>query len=203
MFRDYIDWFEKHNKYRVSDLAFRAKQKENGRDFCLKVTDNTGNIRFLSGFADPYNKMYMSSQWFREVCYSCPFASEQRVGDITLGDFWNVEVLPDKFGSNRRVSVAVINSGKGEALFKEAGSLLVCLESSWEVAKAGNSNLCSPTSGGSGVKHYGEYKNEASFFDEASGLGNSFAKYAFNQLPMGTRRGIKLIGRKLKHIGKG
>lgn len=87
MFRDYIDWFEKHNKFRVSDFAFRAKSKENGRDFCLKVTDNKGNIRFMSGFTDPYYNMYMSSEWFRKVCYVCPFADEQRTADITIGDF--------------------------------------------------------------------------------------------------------------------
>lgn len=202
MFRDYIDWFEKHNKYRVSDLAFRAKPKENGRDFCLKVTDNTGNARFMSGFNDPYNKMYMSSEWFREICYSCPFAAEQRTGDITLGDFWNVEVLSDRFGSNRRVSVVVINSGKGEAFFMEAKSLLICTESSWEVAKAGNSNLCKPTTCGDRAKHYGEYKNEVGFFDKAGGIGKGFAKYAFNQLPMNTRRNIKRLGMKIKHIGK-
>ena len=202
MFRDYIDWFEKRNRFRVRDFAFRAKLKENGRDFCLKVTNNTGNIRFMSGFTDPYYKMYMSSEWFRSVCYVCPFADEQRTADITLGDFWNAEVLPDRFGKDRRISVVVINSEKGEAFFSESRSRLVCTESSWEVAKAGNSNLYKPTAHGDRVKHYGEHNHDVSFFDDVSGMGKSLTKLAFNQLPMSIRRSIKRLGRKMKRIGK-
>ena len=203
MFKDYIDWYEKHNKCRIKDYSFRAKSKENGRDFCFLVTDTKGNAHFSSEFKDPYNKAYMSSEWFREVCYSCPFAAEQRVGDITLGDFWNADALPKGFGKNRRVSVVIINSEYGDALFNDVKSLLIFTPSSWEAAKAGNSNLFRPTSRSVKKQNYAEHRNNPHFFDELSGLKGSIPKYAFNQLPMDLRRSIKKTGAALKHIVKG
>lgn len=97
--------------------------------------------------------------------------------------------------------MVIINSEKGEIFFTESRSRLVCIESSWEVAKDGNSNLYKPTMHGDRVKHYGEHKHDTRFFDETDGIGKIFAKYAFNQLPMRIRRSIKRLDRKIKRIG--
>ena len=145
----------------------------------------------------------MSSEWFREVCYSCPFAAEQRISDITLGDFWNAEELPERFGKNRRVSVVIINSEKGEALFNEIKSVLNFTASSWETAKEGNSNLYKPTANVGRIRHYGKYMDAPDFFEDLSGTGKNITKFVFNQLPLNTRRTIKKWGKKIKHIGKG
>lgn len=40
------------------------------------------------GGCTAYIHFFSKSYTYRENCYSCPFASEERVGDLTVGDFW-------------------------------------------------------------------------------------------------------------------
>ncbi len=63
-----------------------------------------------------YLRLFSSRLAHRPSCYTCPFARGERVGDLTLGDFWGIERLAPAFDDNRGVSLLVVNSTKGEAL---------------------------------------------------------------------------------------
>ena len=58
----------------------------------------------------------MKERSFRKSCYQCQFAEDKRVGDITIGDCntWGdyANFYPDK-----PISILLVNSFKGEALF--------------------------------------------------------------------------------------
>jgi coenzyme F420-reducing hydrogenase beta subunit len=69
----------------------------------------------------PYNKDYymfgfMRCLTFRENCYSCPYAQNHRVGDLTICDFWGLQ--PDAgFSISKGVSAVLVNTEKGKKLF--------------------------------------------------------------------------------------
>ena len=44
----------------------------------LEIGLENGRKLMVSGFKDPYYKMFMSAKWFRESCYSCPFAEKAK-----------------------------------------------------------------------------------------------------------------------------
>ena len=78
-------------------------------------------------------------------CYSCKYANEKRVADITIGDFWNIaDVFPD-FDFKNGASVVVLNNEKGKTVFEAVKEGLVYRESDIKTAKRGNGNLCHPT----------------------------------------------------------
>ena len=87
-----------------------------------------------------YMKAFMSADFFRESCYSCPFANERRCGDITLADFWGIEKY-HKINSKNGVSAILVNTSKGESLLEELKSKIQIIETKTEYIKAENDNL--------------------------------------------------------------
>lgn len=79
----------------------------------FKVTNDKGekvieNPLYLKGFLQHY--------FVRDCCYDCKFASNNRQGDFTLGDFWTKKILKDNTG---KISLLSINSQKGNIIWKE------------------------------------------------------------------------------------
>ncbi len=193
MFDDYLNWAQQHYESQVIAYSFRAKENDRDKDFMLNIVLADSRNLMVSGLKDPYYKAFLSTHWFRESCYSCPFATKERVADITLGDFWNAETLPNDFGKDRRISVVVLNTHKGEVVLKDVQDNIELQETSWEVAAQGNANLYRATRKFAGYVGYGEAKRD--FFEKEYNVGIDLKKYILNQLPIATRRTIKKISK--------
>ena len=199
MFKSYLNWlWEKHGQ-KVEHYRFRAKERDTDPDYLVKIGLENGSDVIQTGFRDPYYRLFLSSRWFRKVCYECPFASHKRAADLTMGDFWNAEVLPDDFGTDRRVSVLLVNNKRGEELLRLIFGELEALDITWETAAEGNANLRRPTPRPGVYTEFGDVRDTGAFFDhEATGKVNR-GKYWFNRLPSGMRRTIKKEIKVLKH----
>lgn len=78
----------------------------------VRITD-----RWFNPFWSVWLKHYMS----RPSCYQCPFARQERIADITLGDLWGVHLYcPELYGKNGGASLAVANTAKGREVLKAA-----------------------------------------------------------------------------------
>lgn len=128
--------------YLVDDFGFRYCE---GWGFelsyqCLnrKVKLPIKDTYYLTAF----NRGYM----FMEACYSCKYASPNRVADISLGDFWNIgKEISFSYGTQQGISLLKINSPKGERLFSNVENKLFIQERTLEEAIKGNHNLASPS----------------------------------------------------------
>lgn len=75
--------------------------------------------KVITGNLLSYVNLFSRSFTYRKNCYSCPFASEKRVGDLTLGDFWGFhEEYPsydEKQGlsNGKGVSCILVNTNQG------------------------------------------------------------------------------------------
>lgn len=84
--------------------------------------------------------------FFRQSCYSCPYARAERPGDLTLGDFWGLgEKIPFAHRTENGVSVVLLNTKAGEAAFASIRDKLFFEERTVEEAVAGNWNLQHPS----------------------------------------------------------
>lgn len=194
MFDDYVRWAKGHYKSDINTYAFRAKKTDKDKDFMLEIGLADGQKIMVSGFKDPYYKAFMSAKWFRESCYSCPFAEKQRVADLTIGDFWNAEKLPSNFGRGRRVSVVLVNTEKGLKCLHDTQKKINVVATKWETAAEGNTNLFRSTRKFAGYKGYGNAPQN--FFENEFNVGVNMKKYILNQLPTSARRTIKKMGKK-------
>ncbi len=146
MFLDYIQEQEKKYKAKVVDFKFRDKSagwKLLARTY-FKKKNKIYNKR-IEVVESCYFEYFKRSNIFRESCYSCKFANENRQGDFTIGDYWGVEKVAEKIDRSLGVSVVVVNSEKGEKLFAELFKEEEIIETSFEDAAKENHNLIKPT----------------------------------------------------------
>lgn len=151
LFRDYISCIEEKENRKVIDFKFRDKGcgwKLYGK---MVLQDNQGNIeeKYFEPEESSYYQMFLNSYTYRENCYQCPYASENRQGDITIGDYWCIDlihpellteyqgVLEEKEG----VSCLIINNSQGSKIMKEFGYGIQVWESKYELAAKYNGQL--------------------------------------------------------------
>lgn len=100
----------------VEYISFRDKKK-GWRNKHLKVVANGKDISDYCNDQASFLRMYEMKIGFRESCYQCPFMSMNRVGDISIGDFWGIERIKPSMDNNTGVSAVIINNDKGQLLF--------------------------------------------------------------------------------------
>lgn len=91
-------------------------------------------------------RAYLQFSFNRPNCFHCPYATLDRVSDLTLGDFWGWNKSPRKeqYRNQQGVSIILPNSPKGRALVEECKELYTT-ETTWREILPYNQNLYMPT----------------------------------------------------------
>jgi coenzyme F420-reducing hydrogenase beta subunit len=120
----------------VTEIIFRDKQYGNG--FFQRVKYKKGN-KVKSKSIPPYSHAYwyliQNSLCLRESCYNCEFADENRIGDITIGDYWGFKkVHPEltQIDASKGVSFIFMNNDKGKYLIENSLADLTLFDSTVE-----------------------------------------------------------------------
>lgn len=101
---------------KIIDINFRDKSKERGLTssvFSVFYSDGTHYAQPL--FKDPYGLAFGSDLLLSKSCSCCPYACQNRVGDITIGDFW--DLVGSEHDDGKGLSCVIINSDKGRRAF--------------------------------------------------------------------------------------
>lgn len=152
MFQDYIKELEKKKNKRIINFKFRDKKYSWGLLGTIFYDDNTTSPLYIT--ESSYYHLFLEGKTYRENCYTCKYASKNRVGDITIGDYWGIdEEHPELLLSNggnldlkKGVSCILVNSKKGEYIVKEFGKELIINESEFEKVSKNNQQLKKPVS---------------------------------------------------------
>ena len=136
LFAKYLIWLGGKMKGKIIGYDFRDKSCGWGLDYMTKTKPST---------LDPYYYHFLKGTTYRECCYRCNYCTKERVGDITIGDYWGIEKEHPEFYSTKGVSCLLVNTEKGERLWSIVKDEFETLESTFgQVAKA-NHNLTRPT----------------------------------------------------------
>lgn len=116
IFSEYIEYIQRRYNSEVKEYVFRDKSLgwREGKSK-IKLEPNK-NIHFLETHV--FDELFWSNLILRPACYDCYFTSTKRIGDITLGDFWGIEVVDRDFMDEKGVSLCFINDTKGENFFE-------------------------------------------------------------------------------------
>ena len=112
--KDYVSYLEKRNRSKLTQFSFRYKEKgwkgyptfaefESG-----KCYENTFDISV-------YMNLFRKNLLMRKSCFNCRYPGNFQ-GDITIADFWGVELCMPEVPIEGGVSLIVVNSKKGENL---------------------------------------------------------------------------------------
>lgn len=149
IFKNYIQYLEKHHNGILSDINFRDKDK-NGWSITLsykiKRTNKTRTYYKISSISE-YFTGFLTGLFMRESCYNCPFASSKRYGDLTLGDFWGYQKTRPDLRNDDGLSLLLCNNQKGKEMLnilRDRGVHLTSIDEN-SVLKSENKNLFYPT----------------------------------------------------------
>ena len=124
-----------------------------------------------------YRESYEKSNWweayrtglmYRESCYRCRYASKDREGDFTIGDFWGIGEYKKELSDGYGTSLLLLNSVRGreawqEILKKYAGQIKKFEEVPYEVGERKNSNLKYPSPRNRGRSYFYKKLEERGF----------------------------------------
>jgi coenzyme F420-reducing hydrogenase beta subunit len=103
---------------KLADFQFRTKEFGHNCNHCIATLKN--GKRIVGNQAnDPYERAFHTSLMLRTSCGNCTFAPTPRQGDVTLGDFWHLGKYDPSYPDEKGVSLVLLNTEKGEAIWEK------------------------------------------------------------------------------------
>lgn len=115
LWRKYLEWLGNRTGGKIVYYGFR--DKDVGGWSCGGKTKTKTKTKVIDGSCDPYYASFLRCETYRESCYSCPFSSMERPGDVTMGDFFEVSEFYPGLDRTKGISLLIINNEKGERFF--------------------------------------------------------------------------------------
>lgn len=148
LFERYKDWLEKKYKAKLKWYDFRNKEKKLLGYNAKMVFEKNKKIlvKYKNASLDPYYQSFLNAYTYRECCYNCLYANENRISDFTIADFWGIEQAHPEFNDKRGISLLIVNTQKAKEIFKEEiKNNLDYVKSTMNKASEKNMNLKKPT----------------------------------------------------------
>ena len=140
----FISELENKYKSKIKSIQFRDKTYgwKNYR-LCIQL----GKRVYKEFFGDGYwYRAFEQNIFLRKSCYDCRFKLEKLNSDICLGDLWGVEKYLPVFDQKLGSSAVLIETNKGEQLFKSIMKDIVFEPIDIDNVKKYNSSLVKPSS---------------------------------------------------------
>ncbi len=121
LFDKYLDGVESKYKCKVVSYSFRSKSNGgwSSKGEAVITRNNRQRKVLIYPSQNYYYFAFLNAHIFRPNCYGCQYADLNRVGDITLGDFWGIE-NHIKENVKDGFSLVLVNSEKGRNIILDA-----------------------------------------------------------------------------------
>ena len=129
---------------KVFDIDFDNIEFRNNNNFKISFSKNNLTVWTRPLSHDLYMKGFFKAVFYRECCYKCIFAQQDRISDITLGDFWGVNESEIKADIDKGISLVLINTKNGYKLFENIKNSIEYTERLLTEAINGNNQLQHP-----------------------------------------------------------
>lgn len=117
VYKKYLSEIEQKYEKKLQGIDFR--NKDNGW-ICGHSTlfFSEGNV--VNCPQDPFMQVFITSGMKAHACNECNYAEFPRFGDLTIGDFWNIEKYNKTYTDGKGTSLVTVNSNKGKDLLSQA-----------------------------------------------------------------------------------
>ena len=102
---------DNYDKSEIRDIKFRDKS-EGWKCSVIHTTTTTTTTTL-----NDYFRLFHSSLLMCNSCNECKYTTHDRVGDITIGDFWGIWNSNPELNDNKGLSCVILNNKKGELFF--------------------------------------------------------------------------------------
>jgi coenzyme F420-reducing hydrogenase beta subunit len=147
LFKKYLKWLESKHNCKITSYEFRNKEKANwglGTRWVQCKDRQTKTIFINNPSIVSYFNAFLQNKTLRPCCYHCHYASKQRIGDITIADYWGVEKYHPEFYDRDGISLMLINTDAGQKHLDHIAQKLMLLQSCFAYAADQNIHLRQP-----------------------------------------------------------
>ncbi len=139
---EHIEFLENKSKKKATCVKFR-----NDNEFYFILKSKKDKIfANVHKDIDTYMISFFESLTYKESCYSCSYACNERVSDITIGDFWGLGIKePFNHPYSGAISLVLLNTNKGKSFFESVKNKLFYEQRSVLEAIDGNDQLNRPS----------------------------------------------------------
>ncbi len=101
---------------KIKKISFREKNPS-WRSYVISITTTEKKKFYIDRKKDPYMIAFQKRLSLRPSCYMCNFKGKNRFSDITLGDFWGIEVICPELFDDKGTSLVLTHTSKGTKYF--------------------------------------------------------------------------------------
>ncbi len=143
VWQKYLSSVNTENK-KIDKISFRSKR--NGwKNYGLEITYADDTDYFCEFKQNAYSKAFLNNLCLRPSCYKCAFKNAKPFSDITLADYWGVDIVSPHLDDDRGLSAVMVNSKKGEELFFNKSENLNVEDLDFSVITKHNPSLVTPS----------------------------------------------------------
>ena len=96
------------------------RNKENGwKSFSVLFEFSNATKYLKDKQQDSFMGAFLSDLCLRPSCYNCSFKTSEREADITLADFWGIQVVFPEMDDDKGTSLVLVRSSKGNELINK------------------------------------------------------------------------------------
>lgn len=135
----YLEYRESENGSKAMHAWFR-KKTPSWTVFSLELDFKTEHrLHAWCTTEDLFLRAFLGDYISRSCCHSCRYVGPERVGDITLADFWGYisETRADR-NDEKGISLVMLNTAEGEGAFSKIAANLKIVHKTLEEAQRGN-----------------------------------------------------------------
>lgn len=121
VWKKYLNYLEKKHGSSVDNSTYPSfRNKTYGwSNYSVKIHFQNDIIHNEKHEKDLFMRVYLSNKLLRSSCYKCRCKSLSRESDITLADFWGVNKVMPEIYDDKGISLILVNTDAGKALFED------------------------------------------------------------------------------------
>lgn len=126
-----------HGGKTIRRISFRDKTC-GWNDFSMKVEASDAKTYIKRATKDPFERAFLANLILRPSCYQCQFKTLDRFSDLTMADYWGVELVHPELKDVQGVSLVLAHSDKAKAMLQELSGKMCIQETDRDKAIAMN-----------------------------------------------------------------
>lgn len=108
----------------ITNIEFRNKELKGWKLFCFAIkgrstiSDDKSSILYSDMFyRNPYMRGFLANIYLRPSCYNCKCKNGTSSSDLTIADFWGINIIMPDFHDDKGISLVIVNTDKGKSAF--------------------------------------------------------------------------------------
>ena len=108
----------------IGDIKFRDKTESGWKKYRFVVRKKSASKAdqntVLSSdihYDNPFMRGFLSDIYLRPSCYACKCKNGVNHSDLTIADFWGINLIAPEFDDDKGVGLVLVNSSKGKGYF--------------------------------------------------------------------------------------